>query len=485
VQRAAITSAIAIAFLSVNAAAQQSSFDRTKPPTLGPAPDLTLPKITEKTLANGLRLIVVEQRELPLVDIFLVAKTGAEAEPAAKGGMATLMGSLMTEGAGSRNSQQIAEQMAFLGVRVSAYSTWDQSGVSLHAPKAVLDSALALFADIALRPTFPAADFDRLKKQRMTQLMQVADRGPSLADRAYYNILFGDGHPYGHPVAGIETTVGSLTRDDIAAFYKSVFIPNNAFVVVVGDISVADAEKRMNDVFGSWAKGTPVAVTYTPPAARTERRIYVVDKASAPQASFRMGGVGAARTSPDYYSIMVMNTVLGGSFTSRLNQHLREDKGYTYGASSGFALRKEPGPFVARAEIVSGKSDSALFIFMNDLESMRTSVPAEELDKAKKYLQLGLPGEFETTGAIASQLASYALYGLPLDEPTRAVSKIGAVTEGEVIRVATTYLNPATFAIVVAGDAKTLVPMLRKTGLGPVELRDGYGKPIPARVIVP
>lgn len=482
-------SAVSLSLVSLSAvslpASAQSAFDRTKPPTLAPAPNLTLPKTTEKTLTNGLRLIVVEQHELPLVDFSLVSKTGSEADPKDKGGIATLMASLMTEGAGSRNSQQIAEQMAFLGVRIGAFSGWDESGVTLHAPKAVLDSGLALFGDIALRPTFPAADFDRLKKQRITQLMQVNDRGPSLADRAYFNILFGDDHPYGHPTAGIETTVNTITRDDVAAFYKSVFIPNNSFIVVVGDITVADAEKRVNALFGTWAKGTPIEVKYTPPAPRTDRRIYVVDKAGAPQSSFRIGGVGVARTTPDYYAIMVMNTVLGGSFTSRLNQHLREDLGYTYGASSGWAMRKEPGPFVARSEVFSGKSDSALLVFMKDLEGVRKSIPAEELEKAKKYLQLGLPGDFETTGAIANQLSTYALYGLPLDEPTRAVQKIGAVSEGDVTRVATTYLNPATFAIVVSGDTKTLVPMLTKTKVGPVELRDGYGKPIAKRVIVP
>jgi predicted Zn-dependent peptidase len=182
---------------------------------------------------------------------------------------------------------------------------------------------------------------------------------------------------------------------------------------------------------------------------------------------------------------MVMNTVLGGSFTSRLNQHLREDKGYTYGAGSAFGMRREAGPFLARAEIMADKSDSALFIFMNDLQSMHDSVPATELEKAKQYIQLGMPMDFETNGSIANQLSTYALYGLPLDEPTRAVSRVGAVTAADVASVARKYLDPSKFAIVVAGDAKTLVPMLRRTGLAPVEQRDGYGKPIPGRVIVP
>lgn len=481
----ASVAAFAVAALGAPLIAQQPAFDRTKPPVLGPAPSLTLPKATERTLANGLRLIVVEHHELPLVDISLVVRTGAEAEPATKTGTATLMASLLSEGAGKRNSQQIAEQQAFLGIGIGAFSGWDQSAVTLHAPTAVLDSALALFSDIALRPTFPATEFDRLKKQRLTQLLQVLDRGPAMADRAYAQILFGDAHPYGRPLAGVETTVKSLTREDVETFYKSIFRPNNAFVMVVGDVSVSDIEKRITALFGAWEKGDVAKMTYPPAPTRADRRIYVVDKPSAPQASFRVGTIGVARSTPDYYPLQVLNTILGGPFTSRLNQHLREDKGYTYGAFSGFSMRREPGPFTASSEIVSGKSDSALFIFMHDLESVRTPVPPEELEKAQKYLQLGLPGRFETTGSIASALSTYALYDLPLDEPTRAVAKIGAVNGGELQRVATKYLDPSKLAIVVAGDAKTLAPMLRATRIGPVEMRDSYGKPIGRPVILP
>jgi zinc protease len=481
-----VVTALATALASVTAAGQQAGFDRKTPPKLGPAPNLTLPKIVERTLPNGLRLIIVEQHEVPLVDISLVVRTGAEAEPADKNGAATLMAALMSEGAGKRSSQDIAEQQSFLGVSVGAFSGWDQTGVNLHAPIAVLDSALGLFGDIALRPTFPATEYDKLKKQRLTQLLQVLDRGPAIADRAFAQILYGETHPYSRPLAGTETTVESITRDDVAAYYTSIFRPNNAFVVVVGDVKVADIEKRMNALFGSWERGTVPSPTFTAPAPRADRRIFVVDKSSAPQASFRIGTVGVARSTPDYYPIQVMNTILGGSFTSRLNQHLREDKGYTYGAFSGFSMRREAGPFAARGEIMTGAGDSALFIFMKDLESIRTSVPADELEKAKKYLQLGLPGAFETNGEIAGQLATYALYELPLDEPTRAVAKIGEVSDTEVIRVAGKYVEPSRMAIVIAGDAKTLVPMLTKTGIGPVEMRDAYGKPIPGkRVILP
>jgi zinc protease len=472
------------ATLAAALVAQQPAFDRTKPPVLGPPPNLTLPKITERTLSNGLRLIIVEHHELPLVDMSLVVRTGAEAEPAAKSGTATLMATLMTEGADTRNSQAIAEQQAFLGVSVNAFSSWDQSGVALHTPKAVLDSALALFADVALRPTFPAAEFDKQKKKRLTQLLQVADRGPAMADRAFAQILYGGTHPYGRPLAGVESTIDSLTRGDVESFYKSIFLPNNTFIVVVGDITVADIERRVTTLFGSWKGGTAPTPVFGATPVRTDRRVYVIDKPGAPQASFRIGTIGVSRLTPDYYALQVLNTILGGPFTSRLNQHLREDKGYTYGAGSSFSMRRQEGPFAARSEIGSTKADSALLIFMKDLDSIRKPVPAAELEKAKQYLQLGLPARFETTGAIAGQLSTYALYGLPLDEPTRAVAKIGAVTDAELQRVANKYLDPSKFAIVVAGDAKSLVPMLKATRAGPVELRDSYGKPVAGKAVI-
>jgi predicted Zn-dependent peptidase len=474
----ALTSLVTASLITTPLAAQRGGFDRTKPPVLGPAPSLTMPPTTERTLPNGLRLIVIEQHELPLVDVQLVIRTGGEADPKDKTGVSSLTSTLLTEGAGARNSQAIAEQQAFLGVSVFASSGWDRSTIGLHAPVAVLDSALALFADVALRPTFPAPEFDRQRKQRMTQLLQLKDRGPSMADRAFSAILYGDEHPYGRALAGVETTIEALKRDDLAAFYKTYFRPNNAFMIVVGDVTVAEVERRITAAFGSWERGT-IPVTKFPPApARTERRIYVIDKPGAPQSSFRIGSVGVPRSTEDYYSLRVMNTILGEPFTSRLNQNLREDKSFTYGAGSSFSMRREPGPFLASAEIRDTVTGAALVEFMKELENIHKPMPPAELEKAKKYLQLGLPASFETTGAIAGQMSTYALYDLPLNEPARAVAKIGAVTAADVKRVADKYLIPSQMAVIIAGDAKKIVPLLKATGLGPVEIRDSYGKPV-------
>jgi zinc protease len=470
--------AVTLILSGATIAAQNTAFDRSKPPELGPAPSLRMPPITERTLGNGLRLIVVEQHELPLVDITLTVRSGSESDPTGKAGLATLTGSLLREGAGARSSQDIAEQEAFLGVDLTTGASWDQSIIGVHAPTAVLDSALALFADVVLRPTFPQNEFDRLRKQRLTSLLQVKDRGPAMADRAFNILLFSPDHPYGHPSQGVESTVESFTRDDVVSFHNAIYRPNNAFLLVVGDVRPADIEQRVKRLLSGWERADVTAPTMPATAATAAPGIYVVDKPGAPQSSFRIGAIGVARSTPDYYALQVLNTILGGAFTSRLNMNLREKRGYTYGAGSVFVMRRDRGPFFAAGEINAPVSDSALVQFMAELGNIHTPVPAEELEKAKKYLQLGLPGDFESLTDISAQLSTYALYDLPLDEPTRAVQKIGAVTAEDVTRVANTYLDPARMIIVVAGDASKLVPALRRTGFGAVSVVDSYGKAV-------
>ncbi len=474
----ALPAALALTLLCQRAEGQ--AFDRSQPPTLGPAPALSLPPIVERTLPNGLRVIVVRQTELPLVDLALVVRSGSEADPAGQAGMASLMASLLTDGAGSRSADAIAEQQAYLGVRLSSSASFDRTVVSLHAPTAVLDSALAIFADVALRPTFPNAEFDRAKQQRLTALLQTADRGPAVADRAFNTIVYGDAHPYGRPTAGVERSVETITRDAVAAFHGQQFRPDNAFLLVVGDVDVATISERLSRTFGQWRASGPApsvaAASRIPDAAA--RRIYLVDKPGAAQSSFRIGGVGVPRSTDDYYALQVLNTVLGGAFTSRLNNNLRETNGYTYGAGSSFAMRREAGPFVARAEIVAAKSDSALLEFMKELAAIRERVPDDELAKAKQYLQLGLPSSFETTQDISAALSALALYGIPLTQPEEEVARIAAVTAEDVQRVARRYLDPARMAIVIVGDAAAIEASLRATGIAPVERRDIYGRPI-------
>jgi zinc protease len=449
-----------------------TAIDLTKPPTLGAPPSLNLPQITTRELPNGLKIVVIEQHELPVADIVLEVRTGGEADPQGKMGTAALVAAMLTEGTTTRSALQIADQAAYLGVQLNASSGWEQSSVSLHTPTAQLDSALALFGDVALRPSFPTADLERVRKVRLTALQQVRDRGPAIADRAFASAVFGEQHPYGRPLAGTEGSVASISRDDLQRFYTTYFRPNNATLLAVGDVRPDDVERRARELFGAWPRGT-VPATPTSTASKAKgTTVVLVDKPGAAQSSFRLGGIGAPRSTTDYFAIQVMNTVLGGAFTSRLNQNLRETHGYTYGAGSGFGLRRSAGPVIASAEIVTAKTDSALIEFIKELRGIRDTVPADELAKAKRYLQLGLPANFETTGGIAGEFLPLLTYGIPLDFYSTAVQQYGAVTQADVQRVARQYIDPDKLTIVIVGDRKTIEPALRALKPGEIIIRD-------------
>jgi predicted Zn-dependent peptidase len=445
---------------------------------LGGPPSLTLPPVVRRELSNGLTLMVVEQHELPLADFLLLVRTGGEADPPAKSGLALLAADLLDEGTTTRESLAIADQQAYLGVQLRTGSGWDASTISLHTPTAQLDSALALFADVVLHPTFPEREFARLRTQRITSLIQLKDRPPAIADRAYASILFGDAHPYGRPLSGTEASVAKVSREDVVQLYRTYFRPNNATLLVVGDVKPADIERRVRALFGGWERAEVPATNYTAPPPPATTTVYLIDKPGAPQSSIRIGTIGVPRSTEDYFAIQVMNTVLGGVFTSRLNQNLRETHGYTYGAGSGFSMRRAAGPFTARAEVTGTKTDSALVEFLKELRAIRDTVPAAELAKAKRYLQLQLPSDFETSGDIAGQLVPIVLYGLPLDYYNTYVQQIGSVGQADVQRVSMKYVDPARFAIVVVGDRASIEPGLRALNVGTLQIRDISGQPI-------
>jgi predicted Zn-dependent peptidase len=392
---------------------------------------------------------------------------------------------LLDEGTTTRSSLQIADQVSYLGVQLGAGAGWDASRMGLHTPVAQLDSALALMADVVVRPSFPVREFERLRRERLTGLLQLRDEAPEVADRAFARQLFGAEHPYGRPEGGTEASTRALTRADVQRFYATHWRPNNATLVVVGDVQADDVARRVERAFAGWQPAAvPAPAAPAAPAARAAA-VYLVDKPDAPQTSVRIGLPGAARGTPDFFALRVLNTVLGGSFTSRLNQNLREAKGYTYGARSAFDLRRAVGPFVAEAEVTREKTDSALVEFMKELRAAADTVPAAELEKAKRYLVLQLPARFETTGSIAGQLVPLVTYGMPLDFYNGFAARVAAVTQADVQRVARRYLDPARLTIVVVGDRRAIEAGVRRLNLGPVTVAgvdDVLGRaPVPPR----
>lgn len=466
--------ALVLLLASITVAAQGP--DRSKPPTLGPAPTLKLPDIQKRQLSNGLPVWIVEMHEVPVAQVNLVVRSGTAADPAGKFGVASLTTAMLTEGAGSRSALEIADAVDFLGADLSATSGFDSSAVRLHVPVARLQEALPIMADVALRPTFPQDELERARQQRLTGILQARDDPASISALAFSRVLFGS-HRFGTATLGTSETIKAFTADDLRAFYSRHFVPAEAALIVVGDLTPDRVLPLLETSFGTWkgsaasaASGTGAAATATSGPARARREVYLVDKPGAPQTQIRIGEIGVNRATPDYFPIQVMNTVLGGSFSSRLNLNLREKHGYTYGASSGFDMRAEAGPFVASAGVQTDKTGESLTEFFNELNAILQPVPADELARAKNYVSLRFPSGFETSGDISRRLEEVLVYRLPDDYFSRYVQHIEAVTAADVQRVAKQYVQPDKVAVVVTGDRKTIEPVIRALNLGPVNI---------------
>jgi zinc protease len=453
---------------SVTLGAQQP--DRKQPPPIGPAPSLKLPAIQKHKLSNGLAVWIVEHHEVPLAQVNLIVRSGSAADPIGKYGIGSMTAAMLDEGAGTREALDLADAIEFLGANLSTSSTFDASAVRLSVPVSKLPEALPLMADVALRPTFPAAELDRLRKERLTGLLQARDNVAALVQLAFPRLVFGPTHRYGTSANGLPATLESLTVDDLKAFYRAHFRPDNATLLVVGDLTPASALPMLEKAFGGWkSEGLAPLVAEVPNAPQLgKRQIYLVDKPEAAQSQIRSGWVGVPRSTPDFAVLEVLNTVLGGSFTSRLNQNLREKNGYAYGASSGFDMRLSAGPFVAAAGVQTDKTADALREFFNELNGMLTPVPADELSKAKNYVALGFPGEFETTGDMARKLEELVIYNLPEATFSNFVPAVTAVTAADLQRAAARFIQPEKMAVVVVGDLKVIEGPIRALNLGPI-----------------
>ena len=463
--------ALVIALLIATTTLGAQSPDRSKPPVPGAVPALKLPAIQKRQLSNGLPVWIVELHEVPVAQVNLVVLSGAGDDPAGQYGLTSLTAAMLTEGAGSRSSLEIADALDFLGANLSASSSIDSTAVRLHVPVARLADALPIMADIALRPTFPREELERLRQERLVGLLQARDDAQTIASMAFARAIFGASHRYGTATVGTADAIKPFTRDDLRGLYSSTFRPDNAALLVVGDVVPAGVLPLLESQFGGWtSQGATLAPAGLPaPSQPVRREVYIVDKPNAPQTQIRIGGVGVPRATPDFFPIQVLNTILGGSFSSRLNLNLREKHGYTYGAGSTFDMRKFVGPFSAAAGVQTDKTKESLQEFFNELNGILQPVPADELARAKNYVALRFPGGFEATSDITSRLEGVLVYHLPDDYFSTYVQNIQAVTAADVQRVARKYIQPDRFAVVVVGDRKVIEPGIRALNLGPIK----------------
>lgn len=460
-----------------DAAARRAPVDRTRPPALGPLPALRLPKVHAQALPNGLEIVVVEMREVPVVDVTLLVRAGGARDPGDLPGLASFVANMLDEGAGTRDALALADEVQYLGASLSTSADAEHATVNLHCTKARLGPALDLMADVVLRPAFADSEVTRQRELRRAALVQLRDQATSIAPIAFNAIVLGEAHPYGRPLQGDDASVARLDRARVTGFHAAYYRPGNARLLFVGDVTPAEAKALAAARFGAW----PAAAVPPPPAADAPppppRAFYLVDKPGAAQSVIRIGHPGVARGTPDYYPLRVLNTILGGAFTSRLNMNLRETRGYTYGARSTFDMQRLAGPFAAYASVATAKTDSALIEFFKELRAIRDEpVPEHELEKAKSYLALGLPGEFEATADAAGQFAELLANDRPLDEYAHFMERIGRVTAADVQRVARAAIDPDRFAVIVVGDRAAIEAGIRALGEGPVVYRDLWGR---------
>jgi zinc protease len=458
----------------------EQTFDRTKPPTPGKTPSLRVPAWTKSTLANGADLIVSEKHDLPLVSFSITFLGGADQfESAGKQGTASLAAAMLSEGTKTRNAEALSNALQLLGTSISASVGGESGSIGFVSTTARFPATLDILADMLVNSVFPAEALERLRGQRLVALTQARAQPGAIAARVFPPVVYGTEHPYGRVVT--EDSTKSVTRDDVAAFHKAYFQPGRALVTVVGDVTASSVKPVIERALSAWPRGgSRPTFSYPSVPAPRSTTIFLVDKPGAAQSTFAIGRPGPPRSTPDFFPLQVMNTMLGGMFQSRLNANIREEKGYSYGVSSNFTYGKGPGPFRTGGDIVTEKSDAALVEFMKELRGIQGARPVtdEELATAKDSLIQRLPGTFASVSAINSAVTNLWVQGLPDDYYQQYAKSIGAVTKEDVVRVAKQYLDLDHLSIVIVGDRATVEAPLKKTGIAPIVHLDIDAKPV-------
>lgn len=454
-----------------------------------PAPDgkvtFKAPVIEEFKLANGIRVLLSERHELPVVAVRLVVTRGAGDLDSARPGLLSFLGGMLEQGTKKRSALEIDDAYEAIGASHGSWFEWDSGGASLKVLKTNLDAGLDVFVDVLQNPTFPEAEIQRLKARRIAAIQSEKSSPGTIVQNALAPTIFGRQHPYGHTLTGEESDAKALTRTELVRAYDRLFVPENIGIVVAGDVTRAEIAPKLEAAFGSWkAKpGTPATAKTgpkAPPKLGTDKRIVLVDKPGA-QSQIQLARPGVPFAVKDRDAIVVTNAIVGGMFSSRVNLNLRERHGYTYGARSYFAMRHGAGPFQVLAPVVADKTIPAIKEVIAELDGIRQGGPTEdELALAKESILLAMPGRFETVADVASALSDLLTYDLPLDYFEKRPARIEAITAEDVKRVAQDLLSSDAMTVIVVGDKAKLAPELETLGRGPFEERDVYGNVVKA-----
>jgi zinc protease len=460
----------------------KSGADRSKLPDLGTWPELKLPKLQHSTLANGIKVVLAERHEIPLVNFWLVLDAGYAADQAVLAGTAQAATALLTQGTKTRTALQISDEQGMLGAQLGAFSNLDVSVVRLSALKAKLDPSMALYADVILNPTFPQADFARQQKLQIAAIQREKVTGVAMGMRVLPALLYGKGHSYGNPMtgSGTEESVAKITREDLEKFHQTWFRPNNGTLVVVGDTTMAEITPRLEKLFAGWTKREIPAKNISRVQYPDKPVVYIMDRPGALQSDIMVGQVAPPRNNPDQITFETMNTIFGSDFGARINMNLREDKHWSYGAVSVLMGARGQQPYLAYAPVQTDKTKESLEELSKEFHGIVKDRPptAAELQRAQNSMTLKLPGSRETIDAVGESILDQVQYALPDDYYETYAKKVRSLTVPAVTDAAKSTLRPDSLVWVVVGDRAKIEADIRQLGLGEVKFLDANGNPM-------
>jgi zinc protease len=439
--------------------------DRSTPPPPGKLRPFHFPPFLRRKLANGLEVFAARQAGVPLVSLELVLPGGGQHDPEGKAGLATLTASVIDEGTRRRNSMQIAADVERLGGSFTTGADWDEGYLGAGLLARHRQAGLDLLAEVVGEPTFPEQEIERLRKQRLGELLRRSQDPSTLADETLSRAIY-QGTAYANPLIGTEETVHALDRESLLGFYRRCYTLHGAALIAIGDLDPEEILRDAETAFSDEGLAAPAAPEILP-VPLDGIAVHIVDRPGATQTELRLGHPGVARRNPDFIPLVLLNTLLGGKFTSRINMNLRERHGYTYGASSRFVGRLQPGPFIVDAAVATESTGAAAREVLAELQRIREElIEPEELDETRSYILGVFPYTFQTISDFAKRLETLAVYGLPNDYYTTYQERLTAMSREEILDVAGRHLHPERIAVVAVGPADTLVPQL--DGLGAV-----------------
>lgn len=452
---------------------QPEIFRSQAPPPLQPHP-IQIPAARETVLPNGLTIVVVEDSRLPLVSYRLAFRVGGAFDPPSLPGLTDLLAGLLPEGTESRSSREIADEVARMGASLSAGATSDYTIVGASALSPFNDHILALMAEIVLQPSFPGNEVELAKQNTKESLRQQRAQPSFLASEMVSRVMFGD-HPYALVAPTLES-IDRVSRDEFVRFHQKNFVPNSAVFIVVGDVKYDHIVERIGSLFSTWKAGAELVTNFPAPPVRTKKVAYLVDRPGSAQSNIVIANSGILRTSPDYFPMLLLHTVLGANASSRLFMNLREEKGYTYGAYTNLDARRTAGTFRASAEVRTPVTGDSLKEFFYELNRIRTELVSEkEINDAKSYLTGVFPIRLETQEGLTDQLVQIKMLNLPSDYLQHYRDRVQAVTVAEIQRVATKYVQPDEAAVIVVGDGAAVLDQI-KPYVGDIEIYSTTGK---------